>query len=260
MDSFQAQNARAWDSLARDSAPLARPANDEDFSNPLATIDPAGWLGASIQGWSVLCLAAGGGRQSALYAAAGAKVTVLDISREMLAQDAQVARERKLQIRIVAGTMTDLSMFGAGEFDLVIQPVSTCYVPDVERVYSQVARVVRGGGLYVSQHKSPVSLQAPPISKTGVYSLTEPYYRSGPLPPVTEDSRLRERGATEYLHRWEQLVGGMCRAGFLIEDLLEPMHVQQDAEPGVFGHRAQFIAPYVRIKARRCGEMQRLIH
>lgn len=257
MASFESQNARAWDNLARDGAPLARPATDADFVNPLATIDPAKWLGPSINGWRVLCLAAGGGRQSALYAAAGADVTVLDISREMLAQDAEVARERKLKLRIVEGTMTDLSMFTAGEFDLVIQPVSTCYVPDVGSVYQQVARVVRGGGLYVSQHKTPMSLQVTAKRQAAGYVIDETYYRTGPLAPA-EPSRLREHGASEYLHRWEELIGGMCRVGFVVEDLLEPLHAKHDAEPGTFAHRAKYIAPYVRIKARRTSVQRNL--
>jgi SAM-dependent methyltransferase len=200
-----------------------------------------------------LCLAAGGGRQGPLYAAAGADVTVLDISAEMLARDRAVAAERRIHLRTTLGSMDDLSMFAAGEFDIVIHPVSTCYVPDVAAVYIQVARVMRGGGLYVSQHKSPVSLQAE-ISPAGdAYRLIEPYYRDGPLPPAAK-SRLREHGTHEFLHRWEQLLGNMCRAGFAIEDLIEPRHAQPQAERGTFAHRACYIAPYVRVKARRQGE------
>lgn len=259
MEDSDSLNARAWDRLARDGAALARPASDADFANPLKTIDPAGWLGESIRGWRVLCLAAGGGRQSALYAAAGGEVTVLDISRAMLAQDALVARERKLKVRIVEGSMTDLSMFAPGEFDLVIHPVSTCYVPEVMTVYQQVARVLRGGGLYVSQHKSPVSLQVEAKPRGDGYVLDHTYYRDSPLPPAENPSRLREQGSTEYLHRWEELVGGMCRAGFVVEDLLEPMHAVGDAEHGTFGHRAQYVAPYVRMKARRVGEGRTLL-
>jgi hypothetical protein len=82
--------------------------------------------------------------------------------------------------------------------------------------------------------------------------LNEPYYREGPLPSA-EPGRLRERGTLEFLHRWEELIGGMCRAGFVIEDLLEPLHADQEAEHGGFAHRAQYVAPYVRIKARRSG-------
>lgn len=257
------QNSRAWDALVRKGAALASPASDEDFANPLKTIDPIGWLGDSIAGQRVLCLAAGGGRQSALYAAAGARVTVLDLSREMLALDTKVAAERKLDVRVVHGTMCDLSMFGEGDFDLVIQPVSTCYVPDVVVVYQQVARVLRPGGLYVSQHKSPVSLQvnaSPDAAKTEAtgYTLSEKYYRDTPL-PAAAPSRVREQGAVEFLHRWEQLVGGMCRAGFAVEDLIEPMHAEQEAVEGTLAHRSQYVAPYVRIKARRSGSVAKVL-
>jgi ubiquinone/menaquinone biosynthesis C-methylase UbiE len=246
----QSHNAKAWDALAREGVPLATPASDAELNDPLRTVDPAGWLGSSIRGWRVLCLAAGGGRHSALYAAAGGLVTVVDISSEMLSLDRAVAAERGFDVRLVQTSMEDLSMFVAGEFDLVIHPVSTCYVPNVEPVFRALVRVVRPDGLYISQHKSPVSLQASLKPADGKYELTEPYYRDGPLPPA-EPSRLRERGTLEYLHRWEQLIGGICRAGFVIEDLLEPLHAQADATAGSFADRAKYVAPYVRIKARR---------
>jgi hypothetical protein len=109
------------------------------------------------------------------------------------------------------------------------------------------------GGLYISQHKSPISMQAEvKPGSNGHYELTEPYYRTGPLNPVV-GSPHREPGTLEYLHRWEDLLGGLCRAGFAIEDLLEPCHAKLDAEPGSFAERSQYVAPYVRIKARRLG-------
>ncbi|MFO0868850.1 MAG: class I SAM-dependent methyltransferase [Pirellulales bacterium] len=230
---------------------FTRPARDEDFANPLAVVDAVGWLNGDIRGQRVLCLAAGGGRQSALYAAAGGIVTVVDISPAMLELDRQVAAERQLTVRTIQTSMDDLSMLGEADFDLVIQPVSTCYLPTIGPVYREVARVLRPGGLYISQHKQPTSLQADIVpGPRGAYELLEPYYRSGPLPPVV-GSRHREAGTLEYLHRWEELLGLLCRAGFVIEDLLEPFHAQEQAAPGSFAHRCRFVAPYVRLKARR---------
>lgn len=249
----KSHNARAWDKLARRQVPLAQVATDADLAKPLSAIDPLNWLGGDIRGLKVLCLAAGGGRHSAIYAKAGAQVTVVDISNEMLALDRVVATERKLDIRIIQTSMDELSMFTSGEFDIVIQPVSTCYVVDVSRTFAEVARVTRPGGLYISQHKSPTSLQTD-ITPTGDgYRLVEPYYRNGPL-PATERSRIREAGTLEFLHRWEQLIGGMCRVGFVIEDLVEPMHADEKANVGTFGHRSRYVAPYVRIKARRVNQ------
>ncbi len=248
-----AQNRRAWDARVERRDRFTQPAADEEFKNPLAAVDGSlGWLGSSIAGQRVLCLAAGGGRQGPLYAAAGARVTVVDLSPAMLALDRQVARERGLELQTVEASMDDLSMLAASSFDLVIQPVSTCYLPDVRAVYREVARVTTPGGLYICQHKSPVSLQTGTEPSTRGYELIEPYYRKGPLPPVV-GSRHREEGTLEFLHRWEDLLGGLCRAGFAIEDLVEPLHADPDAPRGTFAHRSRYVAPYVRIKARRNG-------
>ncbi|MCA9264783.1 MAG: class I SAM-dependent methyltransferase [Planctomycetales bacterium] len=245
------RRARAYyDRMAREEQRFARPVNREELSRPLQVVDGLGWLGASIRGQKLLCLAAGGGRQSALYAAAGADVTVVDISPEMLRLDRQVATEHKLRIATIEASMDNLSMLANATFDIVVQPVSTCYVSDVERVYREVARVTRPGGLYISQHKQPTSLQVAMGVLSQGYVLSERYYRQGPLPP-SGPCRHREAGSIEYLHRWEQLIGGMCRAGFVIEDFVEPPHARADADAGSFGHRSQFVAPYVRVKARR---------
>ena len=55
----------------------------------------------------------------------------------------------------------------------------------------------------------------------------------------------------EFLHTWSALVGGLCRAGFAIEDLVEPSRADEKAAVGEIGHRARYVPPYVRIKARR---------
>jgi SAM-dependent methyltransferase len=246
-------NRRVWDELAAKGQRFTRAASDGDFVNPLATVDKVGWLGGDIRGKRLLCLAAGGGKHGPLYAAAGAIVTVVDISPAQLELDRQVAAERRLELRTVEASMDDLSMLAAGEFDMVIQPVSTCYLPEIGPVYREVARITRGGGLYISQHKTPTSLQADVAPSARGYELVEPYYRTGPLPPVA-GSQHREEGTLEYLHRWEELLGLMCRAGFVLEDLVEPLHAKADAVPGTFGHRSRYVAPYVRVKARRVGE------
>ena len=191
--------------------------------------------------------------QGILYAAAGAKVTVVDISGEMLGLDREAASGRGLDLTLVQASIDDLAALTDAAFDVVVQPVSTCYVPDVARVFREVARVIVPAGLYVSQHKQPGSLQTSVAPSATGYTLDEPYYRSGPLPTVVGSTH-REDGTLEFLHRWEDLIGGLCRAGFVVEDLIEPLHAQRDADQGSFAHRSSYVAPYVRIKARRDQE------
>lgn len=248
--SFIDANRAAWNRLAAGGSRFARVATDDECREPLATLDGRGWLPASVRGLEVLCLAAGGGWQSILYACAGAHVTVVDLSPEMLRQDVQEARRRKLAVRAIEGSMDDLSPLADESFDIVHQPVSTCYVPDVLAVYREIARVLRTGGLYISQHKQPTSLQIVERDRHDRYVMGVGYYHQGALPPVGDDS-YREPGAVEYLHRWEDLVGGLCRAGLALEDLREPRRGDEKAIPGHFGHRGLFVPPYVRLKARR---------
>ena len=251
-----AHNSRAWDRLAAGRDALTRPAADGAFADPRTWLGSGGtagrsWLPERLDGLTVLCLAAGGGKHGPLYAAAGATVTVVDLSPAMLALDREVARERRIDMEILQGSMDDLSMLKPAHYDLVIHPVSTCYVPDVGRVFTEVARVTKPGGCYVSQHKSPTSLQASvETGASGHYELVHPHGGGEPLPPAPP-SRLREAGTQEFIHSLTALLGGICSAGFTIEDVCEPDHTLSAAAAGSFAHRASFVAPYLRVLARR---------
>ncbi len=91
---------------------------------------PKEWL-KDVKGKKVLCLAGAGGLQAPLFACAGAEVTVIDISNNMLNKDREIARNEKLQIEIVKGNMCDLSMFDSDIFDYIINPPSLMYIPEL---------------------------------------------------------------------------------------------------------------------------------
>ena len=131
MDQFYEQNRSAWDNRVRQKKGYIDSSTEEDFLNPLAVADPQGWLAGDVAGKRLLCLAAGGGRHSVLFAAAGAQVTVVDLSPQMLELDRKVAAERGLKITIIQASMDKLSMLPGALFEIVVQPVSICYVLDV---------------------------------------------------------------------------------------------------------------------------------
>jgi SAM-dependent methyltransferase len=229
------------------------PVTREELRNPYQIIDDCGWFGGNVRERRVLCLAAGGGRHSVLFAAAGAHVTVVDISPAMLKLDQERATAFGLEVQTLLASMDDLSALGNARFEIVIQPVSTNYVPDLTPVYREIARVTAPGGLYISQHKQPGTLQADLCPTSRGYVVGEPYYRTGPLPDMLTECQHREAGTLEYLHRWQDLLGGMCRGGFVIEDLVEPMHGKADAKPGTFAHRSWYLPPFITVKARRAS-------
>ena len=246
-----AKNSSAWDRMARAGHVLATPATDEELNHPLRVVDEIGWLGGDIVGWQVLCLAAGGGRHGPLYCAAGARVTVVDLSPGMLEIDREVAMQRRMDIRLIECDMCELRSLQNAEFDLVVHPVSTCYTDRPAAVFQEVARVLRPGGLYVSQHKQPINLQSSLVPVAGHYVIERPATSGSVAVPPIHASRLRENGTKEVIHSLQTILGGICRAGFVIEDLVEPHHAKPDQPPGSFGHRCTFIPPYIRVKSRR---------
>ena len=138
---LRAHNAAAWDKLVErriqwtipvtpEQITAARRGEWEIYLTPTRPV-PRSWF-PPLAGAEVLCLASGGGQQAPLLAAAGARVTVLDNSPRQLAQDRLVAQRDRLELTTVHGDMRDLSMFEDAQFDLVVHPVSNCFVPDTK--------------------------------------------------------------------------------------------------------------------------------
>ena len=244
-----AQNRAAWSGqveLGRFAGAAAFP---PDRAQATAGLDP-GRRAEGVAGKEVLCLGAGGGRHGPLLARAGACVTVVDLSEEQLAHDRRAALEHHLPLIVMCASLDELGALADASFAVVVQPVAACYLPDLARLHHEVARVLAPGGLYVVQHKQPCSLQAEALPRGDGYLVRE-HYLSGQLVAEQPGVAHRESGTAEFLHPLEALVGGLCRAGFLIEDLSEPVLADAFAPSGSFEHRSLFLPPYLKLKARR---------
>ena len=137
-----------------------RPARAGDWSVVLIGYEPVprDWFPADLAGTAVLCLASGGGQQGPVLAAAGADVTVFDNSPRQLGRDQEVAARDGLDpktIRTVLGDMRDLSAFADGCFDLVFNPVSNLFCPDLAPVWRECFRVLRPAGILLAGFMNP---------------------------------------------------------------------------------------------------------
>ena len=117
---------------------------------------PHKWFG-DIAGKEVLCLASGGGQQGPILAAAGAEVTVFDLSQKQLAQDEFVAHRDGLALKTVQGDMTDLTCFENESFDLIFHPCSNNFIPELSGLWSESARVLKPGGRLLSGFLNPAA-------------------------------------------------------------------------------------------------------
>lgn len=184
---------------------------------------PRRWF-PPLEGAEVLCLASGGGQQGPLLAAAGARVTVFDNSPAQLKQDQLVAEREALPLETVEGDAADLSMFADESFDLIFNPVSTVFMPDVRAVWRECARVLRRGGVLMSGVMNPVHYIFDLYKMDeGILEVAHPipYSDLTSLPPEDLEEQVKKGLPLEFGHSLTDLLGGQLDAGFVITDLYE---------------------------------------
>ena len=195
---------------------------------------PPEWF-PPLPGLRVLCLAGGGGQQAPLLAAAGAQVTLLDGSARQLGQDAFVAERDGLDLRLVQGDMADLSVFGEASFDLVVNPVSTLFVPDVGRVWRECRRVLVRQGVLIAGFMNPDEFvfDADVLDERGEFVVRYPlpYVEHETLDSAALEARIAAGEMFHFSHTMEAQLGGMIAAGFVLTGFYEDRRTEEDGNP-----------------------------
>ncbi|MDP6606291.1 MAG: class I SAM-dependent methyltransferase [Dehalococcoidia bacterium] len=241
-DFVASSNERAWDNLVASAQSFTVPwlHLDRDLLRRYAAGErPADatlrdgfypWsLVTDIAGKDVLCLASGGGQQSAVFGLLDARVTVVDLSEGQLEGDREAAEHYGYSANTVKADMRDLSALPHEAFDLVYQAPSMGYVPEVRTVYRQVARLLRPGGTYRADAGDPAVQFADETWSDG-YRIVRPF---------SERSNTRADGGVEFRHYLSDVFNGLLECGFEIRQVLEmPGHLEigSDAEPGSWEH------------------------
>jgi trk system potassium uptake protein TrkH len=239
---YAAGRSASWPCMEREEAPegvLLKHARDRD----------------------VLCLASGGGRQSAEAGLLGARVAVLDLCAGQLEADRRAAGHYGYEVRTVQGDMRDLSVFADASFDNVLQGISLTFVDDLRQVYPEVWRVLRPGGLYAVAHCNPatypVCFEGGNNGWDGVgYRIAEPYCGG----PILKDADGRENMTVgqpigEHRHLLRDIFNGLIDAGFQIRRVWDHQwHELFDVlpNPGTPDHERAFEA-YFSVLAQKVG-------
>jgi SAM-dependent methyltransferase len=195
----------------------------------------------------VLCLASGGGQQSAFFGILGSRVAVLDIAEAQLEQDRTAAEHYGYPVKTVRGDMRDLSCFEDSSFDHVDMGIAMYAVPDVRPVYREVSRILRPGGTCRIEHMNPATMpmQADSWDGTG-YRISVPY-RGGSHPPDDPD-------AYNFRHLFSDIFNGLVEDGLAIQGVWEsPGHLAREVhgEPGSSEHMDCIVQCNFAIVARK---------
>src|SRR5690242_1272912 len=143
-----------------------------------------------------------------VFVALGADVTVFDYSDKQLDAEKQVAQREGYAIQIVKGDMSKALPFDQDRFDIIFNPVSVCYVEDVEHVWRECARVLKPGGILMSGFGNPFEMA---LDENDQVKRKLPY---NPIKDCTDaelEVLAREDGIL-FSHSLDTLIGGQARA------------------------------------------------
>jgi len=227
-------NRLAWNEEVRKGNIWTIPVNKDDLDTaakgevkivltPFKLV-PTEWLG-EIRDTRVLCLASGGGQQGPILAAAGAQVTVFDNSDQQLKKDQDIAEKFQLDLKTVRGNMQDLSCFGDGSFDLIIHPVSNCFIDDIKPVWEESYRVLKESGNLLSGFVNPIvyMIDWEQADTTKRFELIHsiPYSDLLSLSPELKQKYIQESEPFEFGHSLSNQIQGQIEAGFVITGFYE---------------------------------------
>lgn len=112
-------------------------------------------LAPSLAGQAVLDLGCGDGRHAGLLSQRGARVVGVDVSREMISLAHQEPRNARSTVFAVE-CGASLAHRDA-TFDVVFTRMVLHYIPSVPDTVTEIARVLRRGGILVASVEHPVS-------------------------------------------------------------------------------------------------------
>ena len=256
-DRISGTNQRHWEWAVKKGAGCTVPWLDLDpnrlrqyargetqaLQEPLAGMYPASVLDG-VEGKDVLCLASGGGQQSAVFALLGARVTVLDLTEAQLEGDRTAAGHYGYELTTIQADMRDISCLAQDSFDIVYQGNSMCWIPHVQQVYQGVARVLRPGGIYRVDFANPATEFVEPDSWSGEgYSISVPYVQKEMLlrpDPEGPDS-------IQFRHHMGDIFQGLLAVGLEIQQVQDsPQYFTGDpgAQPGTWRHWQRFVGGF----------------
>ena len=219
-----------WLNLDRDEIQKYAEGQLDPIPHHLYQVYPAHLL-KDVAHKDVLCLASGGGQQSAVFGLLDANVTVIDFTQGQLDGDIAAAEHYGYEVKTLCLNIRDLSAIEDASYDFIYQGPSMSWVPDVHEIYEGVSRIIRPSGWYRVDFGNPANHF---LEWDGeFYRVAEPY---------TERLYKHADGAFDFRHYLGDIFNGLLDNGFLIERVEERSWLPPDVEatPGSWTHEMAY--------------------
>ncbi len=170
-------------------------------------------LGPTVAGKDVLEIACGGGQSAVYLARHGARVVGVDFSSAQLAHARAFASSQHVSVRFIESNVEDLSTLRDTSFDLAFSAYALGFVQDVRKVFREVYRTLRPGGLFAFSWQSPLFA----ITAPNTLEIVRSYFDRTPLV-----FREKEGVETDFHRTYGDWHRALTDAGFVVRGILEP--------------------------------------
>lgn len=216
------------------------------YGPDLPTDDELRLIG-DVEGRRVLDLGCGVGHASVALARRGAKVIGVDPSAERLAQAREAADAAEVKIELHQSDLAELAYVRADSVDLVFSAYSLATVPDLDRVFRQVHRVLRPDQHLLFSLPHPAFALVDPSSSDPL-RVRRSYWDATPRPFDTGDT-----SGADHPRTVQDVFTGLGRANFRVDTLLEPPPRTDGPRSPYWTEVAQWVPTTLVVRARKEG-------
>ena len=201
----------------------------------------------------VLEIGCGGGQCSIALAKQGAKCIGLDISVEQLKFAIKLAERENVRIKFIQGSFQNLKRINSTSQDIVFSAFALQYALNLNRVFSEVYRVLRKNGIFAFSLDHPFynifDVEAPRISN-GYFRIKQSYFKTGKFVNDWPDSSKRK--FVIYKRKVSDLYNGLVSVGFFVEQIIEPFDSKQTLWKEIFPFDlCRLVGPTIIFKSKK---------
>jgi ubiquinone/menaquinone biosynthesis C-methylase UbiE len=210
------RNREGWDYRSKDYQERVGPALYPDLGwGPNQFPERELQVLGDVRGKRVLEVACGGAQFGIHLARAGATMTGIDLSAGQLRYARRNIKAAGVAYDLHQGNAEDLSRFRSGSFDIVVSDFAAGFL-DLDRLLPEARRVLRPGGTCVLSWASPLLDCMTVDGSAPVLSIVRSYFDRAPFVEGGVDP------TWEYVRTYGDWIRAFARAGFVLEDLIEP--------------------------------------
>lgn len=205
----------------------------------------------NIRGKRILEVGCGGAQCSIAFAKKGAICTGIDLSREQLKHAEGLVKKHGVRVRLVRGDFHDLGMFKPNSFDIAFSAWAFQYSPNLKKLFKQVHRVLKKGGLFVFSTEHPFYMTMDDKTQ----KMRRSYFKTGRYEEMETWPDGSRHKFVSYRTKVSDIFNSLVDAGFRVERILEPLSIDEklpEMEEKQFPtSMAKMVGPTIIFKARK---------